>query len=378
MSNNNDHEVPPHMNTPEAPPDAPAPPAIDPNLQQAMTALIQAMTVNMQAVPPPRPRDRDEAPRQRVKTREPDAYDGTDPSKLRAFLSQCKLVFRSSPHAFADDQLKIMYAVSYLKGTAQRWFEPNLALDELDLPDHALTWHRFEEELTAIFGEPDPVASATAKLDNLSMKDSHHIAKYNVEFNEYAALTGFDNRALYAKYYKGLAPRIKDGLVYAGRPNNLEGLRNRAQALDLRYWERKDEDRSYMSTSGPSSSKPSSGTTAATSSHSSHSSHSHTTRSRSNSRATTPAASSSTSASKPKKTDLTKILGPDGKLLPEERERRRKNNLCMICGSDKHFVDKCPSNKDKAQGRSAHLDDVQEESLSEGSASEAEASEPLN
>ena len=269
-----------------------------------------------------------------------------------------------------------MYAVSYLKGTAQRWFEPNLALDELDLPDHALTWHRFEEELTATFGEPDPVASATAKLDNLSMKDSHHIAKYNVEFNEYAVLTGFDNRALYAKYYKGLAPRIKDGMVYAGRPNNLEGLRNRAQALDLRYWERKDEDRSYTSTSGSSSSKPSSGNAAATSSHSSKS---HTTPSRFSSRATTPSASSSSApAPKPKKTDLTKILGPDGKLLPEERERRRKNNLCMICGSDKHFADKCPSNKDKAQGRSAHLDDVQEDTFSEDSASEADASEPLN
>ena len=94
----------------------------------------------------------------------------------------------------------------------------------------------------ATFREPDPVASATAKLNNLSMKDSHHIAKYNVEFNEYAVLTSFDNCALYAKYYKGLAPRIKDGLVYAGRPNNLEGLRNRAQALDLCYWECKDED----------------------------------------------------------------------------------------------------------------------------------------
>ena len=85
------------MNTPDAPPEAPAPPAIDPNLQHALTALFQAMAVNMPAVPPPRvrerERDRDEAPRHRVKTREPDAYDGTDPSKLHAFLSQCKLVF---------------------------------------------------------------------------------------------------------------------------------------------------------------------------------------------------------------------------------------------------------------------------------------------
>ena len=208
------------------------------------------------------------------------------------------------------------------------------------------------------------------------MKDSHHIAKYNVEFNKYVVLTSFDNCALYAKYYKGLAPCIKDGMVYAGRPNNLEGLRNRAQALDLHYWECKDEDRSYTSTSRPSSSKPSSGNAAATSPHSSKL---HTTLSRFSSRATTPSASSSSApAPKPKKTNLTKILSPDGKLLPEERKRRQKNNLCMICGSDKHFVDKCPSNKDKAQGCSAHLDDIQEESFSEDSASEADASEPLN
>ena len=29
---------------------------------------------------------------------------------------------------------------------------------------------------------------------------------YNIELNEYAALTGFDESALYAKYYKGLSP----------------------------------------------------------------------------------------------------------------------------------------------------------------------------
>jgi hypothetical protein len=217
MSENNDHEVPPHMNTPafetpEAPQAPPPLPALDPNLQQAMAALFQAMTVNMQAAPPmqaPVPQGREGAPRQRVKAREPDPYDGTDPSKLRAFLSQCKLVFRSSPHAFANDELKIMYAVSYLKGTALRWFEPNLSLDEIDLPRHAYLWNAFEEELKSTFGEPDPTTSAILKLDNLSMKDTHHIAKYNVDFNEYTTLTGFNNHALYAKYYKGLAPRIK-------------------------------------------------------------------------------------------------------------------------------------------------------------------------
>lgn len=383
MSQNINHDAPPHMNTP-APEDPPQPPAIDPNLQQAMAALFQAMTANMPPAPhapAPAAQGRDGPARQRVKAREPDPYDGTDPSKLRSFLSQCKLVFRSSPQAFANDDLKIMYAVSYLKGTALRWFEPNLSLDEFDLPLHAYVWNTFEEELKATFGEPDPIASATLKLDNLTMKDSHHIARYNVDFNEYATLTGFDQRTLHAKYYKGLAPRIKDALVFARRPGNLEELRTRAQELDLRYWERKDEDRATAPSSGTSSAKPSSsksfgGNAAASTSQSSRPNHA---QSRTSSRATTPSASSSSAPPfKSKKPDLSKILGPDGKLLPEEKERRRKNDLCMICGSKNHFADKCPSNKDKSQARAAHLEELDEEPESEASASEDDSSELPN
>lgn len=240
------------MNTPspEGPQAPPRPPALDPNLQQAMAALFQAMHANMQAASPPQ--GSEGVPRQRVEAREPDLYDGRDPSKLRAFLSQSKRVFSSSPQDFANDETKIMFAVSYLQGPALRWFEPNLDLDETDLPLHAYVWNAFEEELKATFGGPDPIA-ATRELENLTMKDTHHVAKYNVKFSEYSALTGYNDRALYAKYYKGLAPRIKDALALIGRPTNLDSLRNKAQEFDLRYWERywerKDEDRANASSS---------------------------------------------------------------------------------------------------------------------------------
>ena len=75
------------------------PPVIDPALQVAMAALVATMmqqfqiqAVNNQPVNQPQP---EPAPRSRVKTRDPDTYDGTDPAKLCSFLSQCKLVFRS-------------------------------------------------------------------------------------------------------------------------------------------------------------------------------------------------------------------------------------------------------------------------------------------
>jgi hypothetical protein len=86
--------------------------------------------------------------------------------------------------------------------------------------------------LKATFGEPDPVTSATTKLNNLIMKD-HHITCYNVEFNEHAALTGYNDQALYTCYYKGLAPQLKDALIFSSKPTTLNELHIRAQALDL-------------------------------------------------------------------------------------------------------------------------------------------------
>ena len=72
------------------------------------------------------------------------------------------------------------------------------------MPDYALNWDDFKEALKTTFGEPDPVSSASIKLENLKMKDSHHVTKYNVDFNKYATITGFDKRALFDKYYRGL------------------------------------------------------------------------------------------------------------------------------------------------------------------------------
>ena len=109
---------------------------------------------------------------------------------------------------------------------------------------------------------------------------------------------------------------------------------------------------------------------------SSSSSKSNSAQSHSTPRPSTPSASSSSSSTKTP--DLSKILSPDGKLLPEERERRRKNNLCIICGLKEHFADKCPSSKNKTQERSACLEEIPEGNASEGSVSEAESSELSN
>jgi hypothetical protein len=170
--------------------------------------------------------------------------------------------------------------------------------------------------------------------------------------------------SLYAAYYKGLAPCIKDGLVYVGRPATLTDLRAQAINLDLRYWERRDEDKYNHSTK-------SSGATYSTSYASSSARHKPSRAS--TTRSSTPAAKSSTLTVK--KPNLSKFIGPEGKLLPEEKERHKMNSVCVICAPKDHMADKCPARKGQVHSKVAHIEPLIEE---EDSAPEAEFSDSPN
>ncbi|KAG6326100.1 hypothetical protein ID866_12989 [Astraeus odoratus] len=61
-----------------------------------------------------------------TKVCEPDTFNGMDLKKLREFLVQCELNFCDRPQAFHLDLQKVSFALSFLKGIALAWFEPNL------------------------------------------------------------------------------------------------------------------------------------------------------------------------------------------------------------------------------------------------------------
>ena len=72
--------------------------------------LIEAISTLTQAMQPKR--------RAKPKAREPNQFDGSDPEKLRTFLMQCRLYFRSCEEDFIDNVKRINFALSYLKGSA--------------------------------------------------------------------------------------------------------------------------------------------------------------------------------------------------------------------------------------------------------------------
>src|SRR5882672_724876 len=181
-------------------------------------------------------------------------------------------------------------------------------------PDWADDFSLFTDELASNFGTYDPISEAEAKLEGLHMHDSHQATKYFIQFQQLGSHVQWGEAALHRQAYNGLAKRIKDDMVHHNKPNTLAGLRKLVQAIDTRYWERRNEVSRETRASGSSGNKsePKSDSNKSDNKNT----HSKSKQKDNNSGSTQGKGSSSD----PKKStpDLSSKLGKDGKLTPQE------------------------------------------------------------
>jgi len=286
-----------------------------------------------------------------------DTFDGSDPHKLNHFLFQCRLFFHANPSQFSTDEEKINFAMTYLSGIAQDWFEVALQQEDLGYAQSWLfTWHLFVEELRVHFGLLDPVGDAASLIDNLRMKPGDKIATYNVEFMRYAAQLNWGNTVLCHHFYQGLPNCLQDLIANReqGKPTSFHAMYQLAITFDNRYWEQNCERDRFrnMEKEAADSHHRKQGRMAQFSSSSQSSALSHP-----QSSITLPQTAPSWSSQKPSRrpssivkspspsiprVDLSDKLGRDRKLNGNKRKRRIDNNLCLYCGSKDHKVDGCP------------------------------------
>lgn len=310
-------------------------PATDPtpNLAEAIVLMTEELR-------------RREGPTRTAKTKEPDTFDGSDPRKLNNFILLCNLYFRNSS-SYSDDEAKVTFALSHLRGTALEYFEPSF-LESEEAPEWLSDWSAFIGSLRTQFGPIDPTADAEDGIDHLKMQDNQLIVKYNVDFNRLAIRTGWDDSVLRHRYYSGLAERIKDIMGQQGKPASLEAMKTLAHSIDSRHWERlreksrstkKPDTNNNKSDSKPDDKKaPTSGNN--------------------NNKQNNKSDKSASSSGNSKSTSAPPKLGKDGKLTQEERQRRFDNNLCMFCGGVGHTAAACTkssSNASKTKARGAQV-----------------------
>ena len=109
-------------------------------INNQLTEALQQLSENL---------NRGSAPKlHQLKVGIPDTFDGSDPHKLNHFLFQCRLFFRANPSQFSTNKEKINFAMTYLSGVVQDWFEVVLQQEDLSYVQPWLfTWHLFVEEL---------------------------------------------------------------------------------------------------------------------------------------------------------------------------------------------------------------------------------------
>jgi len=145
---------------------------------------------------------------------------------------------------FDTDIAKINFAMTYLIGVAQDWFEVGLNQEDQGiLQDWLSNWNLFVDELRRHFGLSDPVGEAANMLDNLRMKPGDKISTYNVDFMCYVSQLGWGNSVLCHHYYQGLPNRIQDPISTReqGKPTSFQDMYALAITIDHRYWERDHE-----------------------------------------------------------------------------------------------------------------------------------------
>lgn len=242
----------------------------------------------------------------------PPEFDGKDKNFCNTFLSHLRLYISGNPALFPDEHSKVIFAASYLRGSAFTWFEPHLQRDNDPLLH---SFKDFTTELQRNLGDPDQERTVTRQLQSLTQTGS--AASYSTTFFRLSSFLDWNDEALRAQYYTGLKPEVKDSLALTNQdPETVQDLSQLAIRLDNRLHERKMDSRRQ-------SSRP------------------------------TPQASTFTrppmKTFERKTTSTTVPMDLDGTkakkfqpLTDQEKKRRRDNNLCLYCGGPGHKVSECP------------------------------------
>ena len=204
------------------------------NEQLAKVLSQLANTLNTNQTPRPNTNSRG------TKAHIPDTFSSAEPNKLNNFLFQYWLYFCANPAQFNMDIAKINFAMTYLTGVAQDWFEVGLNQEDQGILQNWLSnWNLFVDELCRYFGLLDPVGEVANMLDNLCMKPGDKISTYNVDFMHYASQLGWRNSILYHCYYQGLPNQIQDPISIweQGKLTLFQDMYALVITINHRYWE---------------------------------------------------------------------------------------------------------------------------------------------
>ena len=233
-------------------------------------------------------------------------YSGV-PGSCRPFLVQCSLAFELQPSAFPTERSQVVYIVSLLAGRARDWGTAELEKESAICSSVKL----FSDELRKVFDHVTHGREVALGLFNLA-QGGRSVSDYSIQFRTVAAESNWNAASLFDAFYNDLSDDIKDELAARDLPADLDALVSLSIRIDSRMREQRREK--VWSAASPvrvnqpfhPPGRPS--------------------EQRTNAHCDAP---------EPMQLGRTQ-------LSTAERQRHLKENRCLYCGQDGHFVSSCP------------------------------------
>jgi hypothetical protein len=246
----------------------------------------------------------------------PPEFSGQDVTEFRAFWNQCNLSFRVAPAHFQDDESKVMFVLSRLRGEAS-----NSTMHIQEDPDNDLRhdFGAFQMFMKELYVDYNFIDSCSEKL--LRLRQTKSALDYASKFKTLMASLNYDEKAQMDLFYAGLQPRVRESVAVHGKPDNFRNLVQLAVRIDAAQYDARFR---VSNTRNPSSSGSNAGSRAPSAS------------------ATTPGPSD--------RSGMSPTPRPS-RISDEEKQRRRDNKLCMYCAAPDHFFGNCPNKKPRRSGK---------------------------
>ncbi|NP_001278153.1 retrotransposon-derived protein PEG10 isoform 2 [Mesocricetus auratus] len=233
----------------------------------------------------------------------PEKFDG-NPDAVTPFIAQCQIFMEKSTRDFSVDRNRVCFVTSMLLGRAARW-----ATAKLERCGYLMNNYRaFMMELKHVFEDPQRREAAKRKIRRLR-QGMGTVGEYAGAFESIAQDLDWNESSLVDQFLEGLNTDIHSELTRRTEvPTNLNDLIRLCLHIERRL----------ARAAAEAANKP---------------------------RADPPRALVAPQSHQADPTEP--VGGARMRLTQEEKERRRKLNLCLYCGSGGHYADNCPAKGSK-------------------------------
>jgi hypothetical protein len=255
----------------------------------------------------------------------PDVFTGKV-SEFRNFIAQCTLTLTLCPITYPEDQDRVLFVISRLRGTPLNWAH-EIIFDK----NHPLRndYSAFQEALSNIYADRAYKMDCEDKIQHL--KQTGSAASYSQTFQTLAAPLGLNKQSKCLMFFGGLENEVKKAIMIAGRAAEFQELVNQAIYFDQMFYQqlrqKKRESREPQDDSSYPNKKH----------------QTYHTSDRTSDRApvhATPSSTPLTGTTRFRAPDTTSHFRPP--LTEKEKAHRRLHNLCRYCGDPAHAVETCP------------------------------------